>query len=142
VDDPRGRVTQNTTQIGTNAPVVELKTDRQLKINAEFGRRFSDVALRIGLMENTFGAGTDLYFFDDRLRFSFDAWDFNSDDPLNKHAHLKATGSLSLFKYLFVQGGYDNFANKDLATGFAGGGIRFEDDDLKYLLGSGALRVK
>ncbi|HEY5595580.1 MAG TPA: MlaD family protein [Nitrospiria bacterium] len=142
VDDPRGRVTQTTTQVVGGPAVTELKTDRRLKINAEFGRRFSDIALRIGLMENTFGAGTDIYLFNNALRFSADAWDFNSDDPLNKHVHLKGTASLSFFKYLFVQGGYDNFANKKLATGFAGGGIRFEDDDLKYLLGSGALRVK
>ncbi|MBI3609136.1 MAG: MCE family protein [Nitrospirae bacterium] len=143
VDDPRGRVTSTTTQVvGVTGAVTELKTDRQLKINAEFGRRFSDVALRIGLMENTFGLGTDLYLFNDALRFSADAWDFNSNDPLNKHVHLKGTASYSFFKYLFVQGGYDNLINKKLGTGFAGGGIRFEDDDLKYLVGSGALRMK
>lgn len=141
-DDPRGHVTETKTQLDNNPPVVELKTDRRLKLSAEFGRRYSDIALRIGLMENTFGAGTDLYLFDDALRISADAWDFNSSDPLNEHVHLKGTAGLSLFRYLFVQGGYDNFANKKLATGFIGGGIRFEDDDLKYLIGSGALRVK
>jgi phospholipid/cholesterol/gamma-HCH transport system substrate-binding protein len=142
VDDPRGRVTETTTQVVGGPAVTELKTDRRLKLSAEFGRRFSDIALRIGLMENTFGLGTDFYLFNDALRFSADAWDFNSNDPLNKHVHLKGTASYSFFKYLFVQGGYDNVTNKKLATGFAGGGIRFEDDDLKYLLGSGVMRVK
>lgn len=144
VDDPRGSVKRTTLTDPATGTVLSdtLETKHKLKINAEFGRRFSDVGLRIGLMENTFGAGGDLYLFNDALKFSFDAWDFNSDDPLDRHAHLKATGSLAFFKYLFVQGGYDNFANKKLATGFAGAGIRFEDDDLKYLLGSGALRAR
>lgn len=142
VDDPRGKITETTTQVGSNPPVTELKSQHRLKINAEFGRRFSDLGLRIGLMENTFGAGADLHLFNDALRFSFDAWDFNSDDPENTRAHLKATAALSFFKYLFVQGGYDNFLNRKIDTGFVGGGIRFEDDDLKYLLGSGALKVR
>ncbi len=142
VDDPRRRVTQTTTQIDNNPPVVEYNTEHRLKLNAEFGRRFSDLGLRLGLMENSFGAGADLYLFNDALKFSADAWDFNSDDPLNKHAHLKATASYSFFKYLFVQGGYDNFLNRKIDTGFAGVGLRFEDDDLKYLLGSGMLKAK
>ena len=142
VDDPRGAVEETTTQIGTDPPVSTLKTERRLKFSAEFGRRFSDITLRIGLIENTFGLGTDLLFFDDALRFSLDAWDFNSDDPLNEKVHMKVSAGFSLFKYLFVHGGYDNFLNEEIDTGFVGGGIRFEDDDLKYLLGSGALSLK
>jgi len=142
VDDPRGRVTETTTEVLGGPAVTELKTDRRLKLSAEFGRRYSDIALRIGLIENTFGLGSDFYLFNNAFRISADAWDFNSSDPLNKHVHLKATGNLTLFKYLFVQGGYDNLVNRKLGTGFAGGGIRFEDDDLKYLLGSGMLKAK
>ncbi|MBI3596822.1 MAG: MCE family protein [Nitrospirae bacterium] len=142
VDDPRGRVTQTTTQTDNNPPVVETKSEHKLKFSAEFGRRFSDLALRVGLVENSFGGGTDFYLFNDALKFSADIWDFNSDDPENKHPHLKATATYSFFKYVFVQAGYDNFLNRKISNAIVGGGLRFEDEDLKYLLGSGALRAR
>ena len=142
VDDPRGEVKETVTQIDSDTPVQELKTQRRLKFSALFGKRFSDLTLRAGLMENTFGVGADYSLFSDRLKFSLDAWDFSSDDPQNERVHLKATGGYTLFKYLFVHGGYDNFLNRDIDTYFVGGGVRFEDEDLKYLLGGGALRVR
>ncbi|HUK55383.1 MAG TPA: MlaD family protein [Nitrospiria bacterium] len=142
VDDPRGRVIKTITQFDNNGPVTQYETQHRLKFSAEFGRRFSDLALRVGLMENSFGGGADLYLFNDALKLSADIWDFNSDDPLNPHPHIKTTAGYTFFKYLFVQGGYDNYLNRKLDTGFIGGGLRFEDDDLKYLLGSGALRVR
>lgn len=144
VDDPRGNV-HRTTISDPNTGVVlsdTLEAERRLKFNALFGRRFSDLALRIGLIENTFGLGTDLYGFDDALRLSLDAWDFNSEDPESTRVHLKTTASYTFFKYLFIQGGYDNFLNRKIDTGFLGGGVRFEDDDLKYLIGSGTLRSR
>lgn len=142
VDDPRGEVKETVTQVDLGLPVRELKTQRRLKFSALFGKRFSDLTLRAGLMENTGGVGADYSLFSDRLKFSFDAWDFNSDDPQSERVHLKATSSYILFKYLFVQGGYDNFLNRDIDNYFAGVGIQFEDEDLKYLLGSGALRIR
>jgi hypothetical protein len=51
------------------------------------------------------------------------------------HARLKFTAALSFLKYFFVQAGYDNILNKKVDTFFVGGALRFEDDDLKYLLG-------
>ena len=142
VDDPRGKIARTTITDPLTGAVIgdSLKSKRKLKFSVLFGRRFSDLTLRIGLMENTFGLGTDLLLFDDALGFSLDAWEFSSDDPLSDRIHLKATARFSFFKYLYVHGGYDNFLNDQLDTGFVGGGIRFEDDDLKYLIGSGALR--
>lgn len=145
VDDPRGRVTKTTSTTsvnGVSSTTEELKTERRLKLSAQFGRRFSDIALRIGLMENTFGLGADYYLFDDALKFSLDAWDFNSDDPQGQKAHLKATASYSFFKYLFIHGGYDNIANDKLDTIFLGGGLKFDDEDLKYLLSGSPISLK
>jgi phospholipid/cholesterol/gamma-HCH transport system substrate-binding protein len=139
VDDPRGRVrrTVTTDQVtGVTSDVLEI--ERQLKFSALFAKRFGDLDLRIGLMENTFGLGADYLFLNDAVRLSLDAWDFNSDDPLNPQARLKATARYDPFKYVFLQAGYDNFLNEEIDTGFVGGGLRFEDDDLKYLLGGAA----
>jgi len=141
VNDPRGYYTKTTQQTDNNPPVTTVKTKTQLKFSAEFGRRYSGLAVRIGLVENTLGGGADYYLFNDALRFSADVWDWNSNDPEGKHPHLKATARYTFFKYLFVQGGYDNFLNKKIDTGFVGGGLRLEDEDFKYLIGSVAMPV-
>lgn len=145
VDDPRGevtRTTRTTTVNGASNTTEELNIKRRLKISALLGRRFSDIALRIGLMENTFGLGADIYLFDDNFKVSLDAWDFNGDDPESQKAHLKATASYTFFKYLFVQGGYDNIVNEKVDTIFLGGGLKFDDEDLKYMLTGSSLKFK
>jgi len=144
VDDPRGKVTKTTTDVTVNGgpPTLteELKIERTIKFSGEYFRRFGDLGLRGGLMENSFGVGADYFLDTPGLQLSLDFWDFNSDDPLTKNVHAKATARLRFLTYLYVQGGYDNPFNRDLDTGFVGGGLRFDDDDLKYLIGSGMLR--
>jgi len=49
---------------------------------------------------------------------------------------MKATASYGISKTVFLNAGYDNFLNSERASAFAGIGIRFDDDDLKYLIGS------
>ena len=144
VDDPRGKVTKTSTVLTVGGvpqpPIEELKIERKIKFSVEYFRRFGDLGLRGGLMENSFGVGADYFLDTPGLQLSLDFWDFNSDDPLTKNVHAKATARLRFLKYLYVQGGYDNPFNRDLDTGFVGGGLTFDDDDLKYLIGSGMLR--
>ncbi len=138
VNDPRGRITETTTVTTTNdvpTTVTELETRRTMKLSAQFGRRVDNLGLRIGLFENSAGLGADYTFFDDRVRVSLDAWDFNSDDPLAKRAHLKLSTAYTLLRHIQVEAGYDQILNRPLDTLFVGLGIRFEDEDLKYLLG-------
>jgi phospholipid/cholesterol/gamma-HCH transport system substrate-binding protein len=138
VNDPRGRITETTTVTTTNgAPitVTELETRRTMKLSAQFGRRVDNLGLRIGLFENSAGLGADYTFFDDRVKVSFDAWDFNSDDPQSKRAHLKLSAAYTLLRHIQLEAGYDQMLNRPLDTLFFGLGIRFEDEDLKYLLG-------
>jgi phospholipid/cholesterol/gamma-HCH transport system substrate-binding protein len=142
VDDPRGTVDKSTTVVDNGPPVVKYTTKRKLKFSAEFARRFWDLNLRAGLMENTFGVGADYLLFNDRLQFSFDSWDYSSDDPQADNVHLKASARLMPNKYIFVQGGFDNFLNDQIDTYFVGGGLQLQDDDLKYLLGNASLPIK
>lgn len=145
VDDPRGRVSETTHVITTNgvpSTITDLKTQRRLKLSAMFGKRVANLGLRIGLVENTFGAGADYFLFDDTFRISADVWDFNSDDPASERAHLKVAAAYTLFKYINFEAGYDQMLNQQLNTVYVGAGLRFEDDDLKYLIGglAGAFR--
>jgi phospholipid/cholesterol/gamma-HCH transport system substrate-binding protein len=143
VDDPRGKVHKTTTDVtvgGVTTRIEELKIERKIKFSVEYFRRFGDLGVRGGLMENSFGVGADYFLDTPGLQLSLDFWDFSSDDPLTKNVHAKATARLRFLKYLYVQGGYDNPFNRQLDTGFVGGGLTFDDDDLKYLIGSGMLR--
>lgn len=139
VEDPRGRVTKTTDQVLVNGVVQNVQDvhiEQKLKFSAEFGKRVSDLGLRVGLVEDTFGLGVDYYLLDDALRLTYEAWDFNSDDPQGNRPHMKVWANYTFFRYLSASAGWDNFLNRKIATPFLGAGLKFSDDDLKYLLGA------
>jgi phospholipid/cholesterol/gamma-HCH transport system substrate-binding protein len=127
------RIISTATPGGTT--VTETYEDK-FKFSIEFAKRWGNLAVRLGLIESTGGAGADYYFFDDRIKFSVDAWNYGSEEPDNDKAHVKATVSVGIGKTLFMNAGYDNALNSERATGFVGLGLRFDDDNLKYLMGS------
>ena len=112
----------------------------ELAISALFGYRWRDWVVRAGLLESRGGAGVDYIALKNRLRFSADVWDFNR--PGDFAAHAKVTGRYYLSPSVFVTGGWDDFLNKkrDSDSVFFGAGLRWSDDDIKYLLGSIPLR--
>lgn len=150
VSDPWGRVTTTDTETQTTTAGVttttvthEEKKEESLKFSIEFAKRYEDLALRIGMIENTFGLGADYFLFKDTVQFNVDAWDFTNKDSWDfdrsrhyqKRPHLKAGAQVNFLKNFFAYGGYDNFLNRNRDNFYAGAGLRFDDDDLKYLLG-------
>ena len=71
-----------------------------------------------------------------RLRFSADMWDFNRPNEFAPHA--KITTRYYFSPSVYLTGGWDDFLNRSRKTDsiFMGAGIRWTDDDIKYLLGS------
>ena len=71
----------------------------------------------------------------DRLRFSADLWDFNRP---GYSAHAKLTSRYYFSPSVFVTGGWDDFLNRNRRADslFFGAGLRWSDDDIKYLLGT------
>ncbi len=139
VSDPEGRSRTKqtvTTSDGIVSTVSEETVESEIEFTFQFARRFADLALRIGVTESTLGLGADYFFFDDRLKLSADVWDFGTDEPGADEAHLKIGLDYTPLQYMFVWGGYDNVMNTDRRGYFLGGGIRFEDEDLKYLFGT------
>lgn len=140
-NDPYGKYTRSesiSTPPGT--VVVHEDFEDKLKFSLMLAKRWGNLGARMGLIESEGGVAADYYLFDDRVRFSLDAWNFNSKEPGNENMHLKAGVEYRLGDVFFVNAGYDNFRNRDRAHAFAGIGIRFDDEDLKYLLGSVPLR--
>lgn len=141
VSDPMGRTreTDTTTRTWTGGAwttkrQIEEKTERdELLFNAQIGKRWGDFALRGGVFESTGGVGADYWLFDERMKLFAEAFDFDSDDP----AHYKAGLNVYFLKNFYVAAGWDDFAsNAGNSSFFAGLGLRFTDEDLKYIMSS------
>lgn len=145
-DDPRGRKreklqveTRTNPDTGQSETIITetTKYDRDFVISAQAGWVLDDLALRIGLFDSTGGVGAD-YQYNDRLRLTGEAFDFGGKRDDNPH--LRMVGEYVLRReqphtpQIFIRSGLDNPLN-DTAFIF-GGGIRWRDEDLKYLIGS------
>jgi phospholipid/cholesterol/gamma-HCH transport system substrate-binding protein len=142
VDDPRGKfdssdTTTTTTPGGTVRTQQESFSD-DLTVTAMVAKRFSALTIRGGVMESSGGLGLDYHLMKDRLSISVDAFDFSRDD----NPHLKVFGNYDIVKNFFITGGMDDILNdeKDFRTLFFGFGIKFQDEDLKTLLGAVPIR--
>jgi len=139
IGDPLGKVTTTETVKTVNGVTTrekKEKTKQEIEFTAQYAMRHKDVALRLGLTENTFGAGGDYFFHNDRGRVTVDAWDFSNDEEHSKNPHIKAGVDYFIFKNVFVSAGIDNILNSRWRGGYAGLGLRLEDQDLKYILGT------
>lgn len=135
VSDPKGSVeTTRTTLNGVLS--TEDKVENKLEFNAQFARRFDDLAFRIGMIESSFGMGADYLLPYNKGVVSVNVWDFDAKEVEAKSAHAKLGVDYNLFKHLFVSGGIDNFLNESRRGIYIGGGVKFEDKDFKYLFGS------
>ena len=144
-DDPRGRL--DTTRVertiilpdGTEqtTTIEDEQFDRDFLVSAQAGWRLDDWSLRVGLFDSTGGFGAD-YRVNDRIQVTGEAFDFGQrrfDDPyLRLYGQFILTQERPNFPLLFLTTGVDNPLNDTAFT--IGGGIRWSDDDLKYLLGS------
>ncbi|PKL51577.1 MAG: hypothetical protein CVV37_05755 [Nitrospira bacterium HGW-Nitrospira-1] len=137
VSDPVGSI--KTTETITTPPGQVIKQEeikKRMEVTAQFARRFGAAAVRIGLTENTFGVGGDYFFNDDRGRITTDIWDFSNDEENAKNPHIKVGVEHFIFKNIFLSAGADNILNKKWRGGYVGMGVRFEDEDFKYLFGT------
>ena len=135
VSDPVGSVTTTTTT--TNGVTVrEEKVEQKIEFTAQFAKRFNNAALRGGLTESTFGAGADYFLFNDKAKVSVDVWDFSNDEDEAKNPHAKVGVDYFIFKNVFLSAGADNIFNKKRRGAYVGAGLKFEDEDVKYLFGT------
>lgn len=120
----------------------------EVKFTAQFGHVYQnalmgqDIGFRLGLKESTGGVGVDTTFkdlvFGRPVDVSADIYDFggqNSGEASdNPHIDLKAKIGINRTFYGLV--GYDNLINSEVGSPILGLGFRFQDDDLKYLVGN------
>lgn len=140
---PRGEERTKTQIITVTNPDGSTETTRvrtltqedQEVLTALVGYRL-DSGLRMwtGLIEDDFGAQVEVPFFDRRFWLDLQAFSFDRENDLDPH--LRLTGRYWLNDNIYVVGGYDDPLVDEFDSLFVGGGIRWTDDDLKYLLGS------
>jgi phospholipid/cholesterol/gamma-HCH transport system substrate-binding protein len=148
--DPRGqrqeKQTQTTVTGPDGIPVVTttntVKWEKDWVFSAQAAWQVDKTRVRVGVFDGTGGIGAD-YFFNDRLSLTGEVFDFN-DRAGNEDPHLRMFGNWTIlperqnYPTIYLSTGVDNVLNDNAIT--VGGGIRWTDDDLKYLFGSVPLK--
>lgn len=89
--------------------------------SAQYGRHFGVLSLRGGLFESEFGGAVGLSFLEDRLYFDLQGYDFAREGG----PHLKLTGSVALYKYIYLGLGMDDFVDDEKSQPFIAAGLLF-----------------
>lgn len=145
VSDPRGRITERNDIFTVTQPDGTIETTEIDRLTSEtrrnnwsalFGFPFADRrgSLWAGILENTAGVQVDYTFLDKRLGLSFEAFNFGRERDLDPH--LRLTGQWNFMHNLYLKAGYDDPLVEEFRSPFVGVGVRWSDDDIKYLMGS------
>lgn len=153
VDDPRGDVkTELRTVVSTDPehPGVRYEeittTSNRFQISVMMGQRWQIIPNdmlyiggRFGIIESAGGLGANIWAFKDAFEGRLDLFDFSE----NPRPRLRAYGMLygnaffrrrSMLSNLFVQAGVDDMLNPGTRDFYIGGGLRFNDRDLKSIM--------
>lgn len=129
------RRTITTTSINGNPENVENeeKVDEdEYRFNAQIGRNFNRLGLRIGLMESKGGIGVDYRFPELGLTNSLEAYDSREDIGMN----IRYTMQLRLWSVLHAKVMADDLArDSEFHVYTFSAGLSFSDEDLAALIG-------
>lgn len=117
---------------------LEKYTRNTIKLGVQFGKIFGNIAFRAGLFEGSAGVGVD---FDiplgtDKIRWvtTFEAFDLRGwNRKHDRRPHLKWLNRMFFVRNIYFTFGADDWVSKRNANAFFGAGIRFGDDQIKYL---------
>jgi phospholipid/cholesterol/gamma-HCH transport system substrate-binding protein len=126
-------------QAGVRQNKTQLLRDTG-KLSIQVGKIFGDFCLRAGLFDGFAGLGADIDipFRTDMFRWitTFEIYDMNGRGRLNNRIpHLKWLNKMYIMRHIYVTFGADDFISSHNSSAFYGVGLRFGDDDLKYLIG-------
>ncbi|MFP4081346.1 MAG: MlaD family protein [Candidatus Aminicenantes bacterium] len=104
------------------AQIIQDPWQEKFTYSAQGGIRWGGFTTRAGVLESKMGAGLDYYVFQDRLRFSLEAFDFNR----HPRPHLRLWTQCSLTKYFYILLGIDDFTLAPEREVFFGFGLGLE----------------
>ncbi len=127
------RFEKTTETINGSTTTTETKRERvknTFTFNAQIGRRIQDVAFRGGLIESSGGLGLDYYFPYISSKFSLEAFDYQKDVGAN----VRVSAETQIYNVLYGKASLNDSLNKSRSATISAG-LRFNDEDLKGLLG-------
>ena len=106
--------------------------------NIQFGKIYNNIAVRFGIIESSIGVGLDLDvpFESEHFRWvtTFEIFDFRGRKRFeDDRPHLKWLNRLFMTKNTYLVFGADDFISRHNKNSFFGVGLRFGDDDVKYI---------
>lgn len=146
IDDYRGYTEVLRTDVNTtnadNPDGVYRETREVTRDTFKFSLQFANIyqmtpwlgiAGRFGLIESTGGVGANLLFLEDRsLEIQADLFDFG----LDVRPRMRAFSTYQFFGAAYVAAGVDDVFNENRTNYFVGIGLRFDDEDLKAIIGT------
>lgn len=122
--DATGALTDQTT-------TIRIENEDVFLFNVQLAKRFWDITLRGGILENTGGFGIDWALWDDRIWLRSEAFDFGRR---NDRPYLRGWAEVRLWKHLTITAGLEDVAGQRFGMRPAfGAGLTFDDEDLKLL---------
>ncbi|MCX5922846.1 MAG: MlaD family protein [Candidatus Dependentiae bacterium] len=121
---------------------VDILNRNRVRFGLQFGKIFKDtIALRFGMFEGSagFAVDVDIPLGTDKFRWvtSLEMYDMTGQNRINdRRPHIKWLNRMFLLQNIYVTFGADDFASRHNSNVFVGGGLRFGDDDVKFLLSS------
>ena len=116
-----------------------VKNQSKAYINAQIGKRYYNLLLRGGIIQNTGGVGADYFMNQDRVKLTGEIYDFNGENDFRgNNPHISLRAAYLYLKHIEFLAGVDNLINTDARTFFLGVGVKFKDNDLKTLISGGA----
>ena len=146
-----GMASQATNRNDISNPYFNRDFGKETKFTAQFGHVFEnavagqDVAVRVGLKNSTGGVGVDTFgkmptvagVGGGKIKYSADVYDFSgTNTPGSDSPRVDLTARADLIgNTVYGVVGYDNVLNQEYGSPKVGVGLKFQDDDLKYLVG-------
>lgn len=119
----------------TRRDETKIEPDKVL-FNAQIGYQlFPHTVIRAGLFESEGGVGIDQRFnlWKKTAQLSLEAYDWSRD--VDSTPHLRLEGRYYLNHNLFLSAGWDDPLFSDRSSVLLGGGVTWNDEDVKYSLG-------
>ncbi|HSW75507.1 MAG TPA: MlaD family protein [Candidatus Saccharimonadales bacterium] len=131
-----------------HAPQILTQHRSNYAYGFQFGKIYDNLALRVGLFEGAFGAGADFFIPVGTEKLSWittvEIFDMHGLQRLQyadeRRPHVKWLNRVFVLNNVYAAFGVDDFCS-DNASPFYGFGLRFADDDFKYLLSKICLNV-
>ncbi|MGZ3808399.1 MAG: hypothetical protein ACXVCE_09950, partial [Bacteriovorax sp.] len=116
---------------GVTSTENRVENDRNtFRFNVQIGRRINDFDFRGGLIESTGGLGVDYRLPSIGTKFSVDTFDYKK----HKGANVRFAAETQIWNVIYGRASL-NDSFRSGRSGTIAGGLRFNDEDLKGLIG-------